>query len=614
MKIAGAPISWGVCEVPGWGYQLAPDRVLAEMREAGLTATELGPEGFLPTDTDALADAADGYDLACVGGFVPVVLYKDDHDPAPDDLAGPPGSLVAAGAGVVVLAAATGADGYDDRPVLDENQWATLLANLDRLAEVAASAASARCCTRTSERWWRTRAEVDRVLAGSRIPLCLDTGHLLIGGTDPLALTRQAPDRIAHAHLKDVDAALAAKVQSGRADLHRGRRAPACTPAGRGDVDIAGIVETLGTTATTAGTSWSRTTSSTASPKAGSVGRRAGQRGVPAGRGAGRVVVTLRIGVLGASRIAELAIVGPAQDLGHRLVAVAARDPHRAALFAEKYGVERVLGSYEDVLEDPEVDIVYNPLANSLHGPWSIAAVRAGKPVLAEKPYARNADEAREVAAAAQAAGVPVVEAFHYRYHPVTCRLLELIALGDLGELRHVEVDMGMPAPGDDDPRWQLELGGGALMDLGCYGLHVLRTVGKILGAAPEVVAARAVERVPGVDARCDVDLRIGDLTARSNHSMVDDEYHFTISVQGSRGEALVHNFVKPQEDDRLTIRTLAGDRVERFGTRASYTYQLEAVAAHLVDGTPLPVDDVDAIENMTLIDAAYRAAGLEPR
>ena len=117
---------------------------------------------------------------------------------------------------------------------------------------------------------------------------------------------------------------------------------------------------------------------------------------------------------------------------------------------------------------------------------------RAGKPVLAEKPYARNADEAREVAAAAQAAGVPVVEAFHYRYHPVTCRLLELIARGDLGELRHVEVDMGMPAPGDDDPRWQLELAGGALMDLGCYGLHVLRTVGKIVGAG----AARSSPRV----------------------------------------------------------------------------------------------------------------------
>ena len=182
-------------------------------------------------------------------------------------------------------------------------------------------------------------------------------------------------------------------------------------------------------------------------------------------------------------------IVGPAQDLGHRLVAVAARDPHRAALFAEKYGVERVLGSYDEVIEDPEVDIVYNPLANSLHGPWNIAAVRAGKPVLAEKPYARNAAEAREVAAAAQAAGVPVVEAFHYRYHPVTCRLLDLIGRGDLGELRHVEVNMGMPAPGDNDPRWKLELAGGALMDLGCYALHFLRTVGRIVGAEPRVVA-----------------------------------------------------------------------------------------------------------------------------
>lgn len=324
--------------------------------------------------------------------------------------------------------------------------------------------------------------------------------------------------------------------------------------------------------------------------------------------------MTLRIGVLGASRIAELAIVAPARELGHRLVAVAARDPHRAALFAEKYGMERVLGSYDEVIADSEVDIVYNPLANSLHGPWNIAAVRAGKPVLAEKPSARNAAEAQEVAAAAQAAGVPVVEAFHYRYHPVMCRLLELIGRGDLGELRHVEVNMGMPAPGDDDPRWKLELAGGALMDLGCYGLHVMRTVGTIIGAAPEIVAARAVERDPGVDARCDVDLRLGDATARSTHSMVDEDYHFTILVRGSRADAVVHNFVKPQEDDRLTIRTPAGDRVERLGTRASYTYQLESVAAHLADGTPLPVDDADAIANMTLIDAAYRAAGLDVR
>ncbi|HEY5842502.1 MAG TPA: sugar phosphate isomerase/epimerase [Mycobacterium sp.] len=244
MKIAGAPISWGVCEVPGWGYQLGSDRVLAEMREAGLTATELGPEGFLPTDTDALTTLLNGYGLACVGGFVPVVLFKDDHDPL-DDLAGPLESLVAAGAGVVVLAAATGADGYDDRPVLDENQWARLLSNLDRLAEVAAARGLRAVLHPHVGTMVETRAEVDRVLAGSRIPLCLDTGHLLIGGTDPLALTRQVPDRIEHAHLKDVNAELAAKVQSGELTYTQAVAAGMYVPLGAGDVDIAGIVKTL---------------------------------------------------------------------------------------------------------------------------------------------------------------------------------------------------------------------------------------------------------------------------------------------------------------------------------------------------------------------------------
>ena len=190
-----------------------------------------------------------------------------------------------------------------------------------------------------------TRAEVDRVLAGSRIPLCLDTGHLLIGGTDPLELTRQVPDRIEHAHLKDVNVELAAKVQSGELTYTQAVAAGMYVPLGAGDVDIAGIVKTLEDNGYDGWYVMEQDNILDGEPEGrGSAGRRAGQRGVPAGRGAGRVVVTLRIGVLGASRIAELAIVGPAPDLGHRLVAVAARDPHRAALFAEKYGVERVLG------------------------------------------------------------------------------------------------------------------------------------------------------------------------------------------------------------------------------------------------------------------------------
>lgn len=188
----------------------------------------------------------------------------------------------------------------------------------------------------------------------------------------------------------------------------------------------------------------------------------------------------LRIGILGASRIAEKAIVGPAQELGHRLVAVAARDRQRAAAFAEKFSVERVVDSYADVIADPEVDVVYNPLANGLHAPWNLAAVAAGKPVLSEKPFARNRSEAATIARAAEAAGVTVLEGFHYFFHPVTQRAFTLAAGGEIGRLTRVEVRMAMPAPDADDPRWSLELAGGALMDLGCYGMHVLRSLGRL--------------------------------------------------------------------------------------------------------------------------------------
>jgi inosose dehydratase len=244
MKIAGAPISWGVCEVPGWGCQLSPPRVLGEMREVGLAATELGPEGFLPSDPDELTALLESYGLSCVGTFAPVLLHDARHDPLPD-IAGPVDALVASGANVLVLAAATGTDGYDSRPTLDDDQWATLLDNLDRLAAAAAKRGVLAVLHPHVGTMVETRSDVDRVLAGSQIKLCLDTGHLLIGGTDPLQLAREVPGRIAHAHLKDVDAALAARVQSGELTYTEAVREGMYTPLGGGDVDIAGIVTTL---------------------------------------------------------------------------------------------------------------------------------------------------------------------------------------------------------------------------------------------------------------------------------------------------------------------------------------------------------------------------------
>ncbi len=237
-KIAGAPISWGVCEVPGWGYQLSPDRVLTEMQQVGLVATEFGPDGFLPADPRVMADFLASRHLTAVGGFTPVVLHEAGHDPVPaiDRLLD---SYDASHAGVLVLSAATGQDGYDARPDLDEAGWATLLTNLDRLASLAA-ARGVRAGTMVER-----GDEVRRVLEGSVISLCLDTGHLLIGGTDPAELTRQAPGRIAHTHFKDVNDQIAAQVRSGRLTYTEGVRRGMYRPLGLGDVDFAAIVRYL---------------------------------------------------------------------------------------------------------------------------------------------------------------------------------------------------------------------------------------------------------------------------------------------------------------------------------------------------------------------------------
>jgi predicted dehydrogenase len=328
-------------------------------------------------------------------------------------------------------------------------------------------------------------------------------------------------------------------------------------------------------------------------------------------------VEPLRIGVLGAARISELAIVSPARASGHRLVAVAARDYSRAQAFADRYGVERALPSYADVVTDPEVEVLYNPLANALHGPWNLAAVHAGKHVLSEKPFASNADEARDVRDAAATAGVTVLEGFHYLHHPVTRRLHELLDSGELGELRHVEVETTIPAPADDDPRWDLELAGGALMDLGCYSLHAHRVLAGWAGGAPRLVDARGGQRAsrPGIDEWLTAELEFpGGATGRAHCNMAGPERRMTYRIVGSRGEASAARYVEPHIDDRVMIRTATGGRVERLGKRSSYTYQLEAVAASLRLGSRFPIGIDDAVETMQLIDACYRTVGLPPR
>jgi inosose dehydratase len=241
IRLAAAPISWGVCEVPGWGYQLSPERVFGEMRELGITATETGPEGFLPTDPAALRAALAPYGLQVVGGFVPLVLHDPETDPVPGFLDRAE-QILAAGGEVAVLAAATGTVGYDTRPELAETGWTTLLSNLDRVAAAAGERGLRAALHPHVGTVIERRDEVLRVIDGSTVPLCLDTGHLLVGGTDPAEVVSLAAERVALVHLKDVRAELAARVRFGELSYTDAVSAGMYTPLGDGDVDFAAIV------------------------------------------------------------------------------------------------------------------------------------------------------------------------------------------------------------------------------------------------------------------------------------------------------------------------------------------------------------------------------------
>jgi inosose dehydratase len=245
-RVAGAPISWGVCEVPGWGHVLPVGVVLGEMASLGLAATELGPPGFLPDDAGELREVLAGHGLTLVGGFLAVVLHDAARvDETLAEARRASAQLAAGGADLLVLAAATGLDGYDERPVLGDAEWATLISTAAAVAAIAAEHGLRTCLHPHVGTHVERAAEVERFLADSALPLCLDTGHLLIGGADPLELARTWADRISHVHLKDVAAAVAARVQAGEITYMQGVQADMYVPLGDGDVPVAEIVRAL---------------------------------------------------------------------------------------------------------------------------------------------------------------------------------------------------------------------------------------------------------------------------------------------------------------------------------------------------------------------------------
>jgi predicted dehydrogenase len=304
------------------------------------------------------------------------------------------------------------------------------------------------------------------------------------------------------------------------------------------------------------------------------------------------VTTPLRIGILGAARIADEGIVGPARTLGHELVAVAARDRARAEAFAVERGITKVHDTYADVIADPDVDLVYNALVNSLHARWNIAALEAGKHVPSEKPLTSNAEEARAVRAAALSSPGQIIEGFHYTHHPVNLRLRELVTSGALGDIRRVDLVLAIPAPPDTDPRWSLELSGGATMDLGCYVLDAARQFGLWIDAAPEIVSLDATLWAPEVDASMRVELAYPNgVTGHWVWDMDAEERTMTWSVTGSEGVATSPAFAVPHMDNRLVVTRDGQTSVEVLGDDTSYTYQLARLVDSLRGEQPFPTD-----------------------
>ena len=245
VKIAGAPISWGVCEVPNWGHQMSPERVLKEMSDLGLGATEFGPLGFLPIQPEDRAKALAEHGMEAVGGFFPIIMHQENFDPLPDTL-NELESYTASGAKTLVLSAETGLEGYDTkRPELDAHGWSVFFNNLERIKEAAAAIGVTAVLHPHVGTMVETEADVKKVLDGSTIKFCLDTGHMIIGGTDPVKFAEDHADRVAHSHLKDVNLAIADRVQSGEITYYQGCVEGMYVPLGQGDVNVRSIVRSL---------------------------------------------------------------------------------------------------------------------------------------------------------------------------------------------------------------------------------------------------------------------------------------------------------------------------------------------------------------------------------
>jgi predicted dehydrogenase len=321
----------------------------------------------------------------------------------------------------------------------------------------------------------------------------------------------------------------------------------------------------------------------------------------------------LRVGILGAAGIAPNAIITPARRRDDvEIVAVASRSASSASAYAATHSIPRSYGGYEQLLADPEIDLVYNALPPSQHARWSIAALEAGKNVLCEKPFAMSADEARLMTTAASDTGLRLVEAFHDRYHPLSAEIDGVIASGRLGEIVSAHADFTASIPFDPASiRHDPAIGGGSLMDLGCYAVHQLRA---LMGGEPDVLDATATVNPLGADLSMDASLRFASgATARMTCSMVEGSpINSSLDVVGTLATLHVDNLVFPSQGHTISETRGGITRNRTVAGLETYDHQLAAVVEALSTGDRLLTEGADTVAQMQAIDAIYTAAGFD--
>lgn len=322
----------------------------------------------------------------------------------------------------------------------------------------------------------------------------------------------------------------------------------------------------------------------------------------------------IRFGILGAARIAPSALVDPCKEEPRASVTVVgARDLERAKSFAREHAIPHAVQGYQAVLDHPDVDAIYIGLPISAHKEWAIKALRAGKPVLCEKSFALNETEAQAMADVAEETGLTLMDAFHYRYHPVFRRAKEIYDSGALGTIRQIDALFQVAITDETDIRMTYETGGGVMMDIGCYPISWVR---HISGLEPVELRAVAEEGPPDVDLYMKVDMRLAnDIVATAIGDMRPDvPFKAELVVRGDRGELVVTNPLAPQHGHRITHTLDGHSETETLSRRATYAYQLDAFL-DAVEGGVTPITDArDATLQMRTLDRCYKAAGMKVR